>query len=108
MAQNYDLIVIGAGTAARVAAMRVRKAGKSVAVIDSRPYGGTCALRGCDPKKMLRNGAAVVDDVRRMHGKGVIGDAGIDSRPRVGGRLETERGVLDAQGSHFLLHVLCD
>lgn len=80
MAQNYDLIVIGAGTAARVAAMRVRKAGKSVAVIDSRPYGGTCALRGCDPKKMLRNGAAVVDDVRRMHGKGVIGDAGIDWR----------------------------
>lgn len=80
MAQDYDLIVIGAGTAARVAAMRVRKAGKSVAVIDRRPYGGTCALRGCDPKKMLRSGAAVVDEVRRMHGKGVIGDAGIDWR----------------------------
>lgn len=80
MARDYDLIVIGAGTAARVAAMGVRKAGKSVAVIDSRPYGGTCALRGCDPKKMLRSGAAVVDDVRRMHGKGVIGDAGIDWR----------------------------
>lgn len=78
MAQNYDLIVIGAGTAARVAAMRVRKAGKNVAVIDSRPYGGTCALRGCDPKKMLRSGAAVVDDARRMRGKGVIGEAGID------------------------------
>lgn len=80
MAQDYDLIVIGAGTAARIAAMRVRKAGKTVAVIDSRPYGGTCALRGCDPKKMLRTGAAVVDDVRRMHGKGIVGDAGIDWR----------------------------
>lgn len=80
MAKDYDLIVIGAGTAARVAAMCVRKAGKSVAVIDSRPYGGTCALRGCDPKKMLWTGAAVVDDVRRMHGNGVVGDAGIDWR----------------------------
>ena len=80
MARNYDLIVIGAGTAARVAAMRVRKAGKSVAVIDSRPYGGTCALRGCDPKKMLRGGAAVVDDARRMHGKGVVGNTSIDWR----------------------------
>lgn len=45
--------------------MRVRKAGQSVAVIDCRPYGGTCALRGCDPKKMLRHGAAVIDDARR-------------------------------------------
>lgn len=80
MAQNYDLIVIGTGTAARVAAMRVRKAGKSVAVIDSRPYGGTCTLRGCDPKKMLRSGAAVIDDARRMRGKGVSGDAAIDWR----------------------------
>jgi hypothetical protein len=80
MAQNYDLNVIGTGTAARVAAMRVRKAGKSVAVIDSSPYGGTCALRGCDPKKMLRSGAAVIDDARRMHGKGVAGDAAIDWR----------------------------
>lgn len=75
---DYDLVVIGAGTAARVGAMRVRKAGKRVAIVDSHPYGGTCALRGCDPKKMLRAGADVVDRAARMHGKGVIGDAGID------------------------------
>lgn len=31
---TYDLIVIGTGTAAQVAATRVRKAGHSVAVID--------------------------------------------------------------------------
>lgn len=74
---DYDLVVIGAGTAARVAAMRVAKAGKRVAIVDSRPYGGTCALRGCDPKKMLRAGAAVVDHATRMHGKGVVGDTGI-------------------------------
>lgn len=80
MPDTYDLVVIGAGTAARVAAMRVRKAGKSVAVIDCRPYGGTCALRGCDPKKMLRHGAAVIDDARRMRSNGVVGKDCIDWR----------------------------
>jgi glutathione reductase (NADPH) len=38
---TYDLIVIGSGTAAQVAASSVRKAGRSVAVIDHRPFGGT-------------------------------------------------------------------
>ncbi len=51
---DFDLAIIGTGTAAMVAAMRVRSAGWSVAIIDEKPFGGTCALRGCDPKKMLR------------------------------------------------------
>lgn len=74
MAKQYDLIVIGTGTAAQVASNRVRAAGWSVAVIDFRPFGGTCALRGCDPKKMLVSGTETVDAVRRMHGHGVDGD----------------------------------
>src|SRR6266850_6452961 len=74
----YDLIVIGTGTAAQVAAGRVRKAGRSVAVIDHRPFGGTCALRGCDPKKMLVSGAEAIDMARRMRNHGVTGDLRID------------------------------
>src|SRR6266436_1041061 len=74
----YDLIVIGTGTAAQVASGRVRKAGRSVAIIDHRPFGGTCALRGCDPKKMLVSGAEAVDLARRMQGHGVVGDARIN------------------------------
>ncbi len=74
----YDLIVIGTGTAAQVAARRARKAGRSVAVIDHRPFGGTCALRGCDPKKMLVSGAEAIDLSRRMHGRGVAGELRID------------------------------
>ena len=71
---SYDVIVIGTGTAAQVTAVRVRRAGRSVAVIDHRSFGGTCALRGCDPKKMLVSGAEAVDWVRRMHRRGVVGD----------------------------------
>jgi glutathione reductase (NADPH) len=74
----YDLVVIGTGTAAQAASARVRKAGRSVAVIDHRPFGGTCALRGCDPKKMLISGAEAVDLARRMHQHGVGGELHID------------------------------
>ncbi len=56
MNDTYDLVAIGSGTAAQSATARVRTAGWRVAVIDHRPFGGTCALRGCDPKKMLIGG----------------------------------------------------
>src|SRR5260221_7341421 len=75
---DIDLVVIGAGMAARATAMRVRKAGWSVAIVDEKPYGGTCALRGCDPKKMLVAGAEAVDWNRRMRGHGVVGELSID------------------------------
>ena len=74
----YDLVVIGSGTAAQVASARVRKAGRTVAVVDHRPFGGTCALRGCDPKKMLISGAEAVDAGRRMQGHGVPGELRIN------------------------------
>jgi glutathione reductase (NADPH) len=76
--KTYDLVVIGSGTAAQVASARVRAAGWSVAVIDHRPFGGTCALRGCDPKKVLVAGAEAVDWARRMRGRGVAGELRID------------------------------
>ena len=78
MAKQYDLVVIGAGTAAMGAAMRIRNAGWSVGLVDFRPFGGTCALRGCDPKKMLIGGATAADHVRRMIGKGIADDVRID------------------------------
>src|SRR6266581_7045192 len=72
--KTYDLVVIGSGTAAQVASARVRKAGRIVAVVDHRPFGGTCALRGCDPKKMLISGAEAIDAACRMQGHGVTGE----------------------------------
>lgn len=78
MTRRYDLMIIGTGTAAMVAAMRIRAAGWSVAIIDFRPFGGTCALRGCDPKKMLIAGAETVDSVARMRSHGVAGEVRID------------------------------
>ena len=75
---HYDIIVIGVGMAGLNIAKRTASAGKKVAVIDSRPYGGTCALRGCDPKKVLVGAAELVDWQRRMTGHGVTGDVCIN------------------------------
>ena len=71
MTRTFDLIAIGTGSAASTVASRCREAGWQVAVVDLRPFGGTCALRGCDPKKVLVGAAEAVDWIRRMKGKGI-------------------------------------
>ncbi|MGA8220769.1 MAG: NAD(P)/FAD-dependent oxidoreductase [Candidatus Acidiferrales bacterium] len=71
MTRKFDLVVIGTGSAASAVASRCRSAGWQVAIVDSRPFGGTCALRGCDPKKVLVGAAEAVDWARRMKGKGI-------------------------------------
>lgn len=78
MTQKFDLIVIGTGTAGSIIAKKCRSAGWSVAIIDSRPFGGTCALRGCDAKKVLVGAAEISDWARRMQGKGVSQNLQID------------------------------
>ena len=74
MTYSYDLIVIGAGMAGVSAANKCASAGWKVAIVDALPYGGTCALRGCDPKKILRRGAEIIDNARLMRGKGINAD----------------------------------
>jgi glutathione reductase (NADPH) len=67
----YDLVVIGTGVAATTVAWECHSAGWKIAVIDSRPFGGTCNLRGCDPKKVLVGAAEVIDWNHRMGDKGI-------------------------------------
>ena len=68
-----DLIVIGTGSAASAAAHECRSKGWSVAIIDSLPFGGTCPLRGCDPKKVLVEAAKIIDSNQRHENKGITG-----------------------------------
>lgn len=70
MKKSFDVIVIGTGEAGSGVAMHCRAAGWEVAIADSRAFGGTCGLRGCDPKKVLVGAAQVIDWERRMQGKG--------------------------------------
>jgi glutathione reductase (NADPH) len=75
---HFDVLVIGSGTAGQTLAHPIRKAGKTVAVADRRPFGGTCAIRGCQAKKYLVTAAEMVDLTRHMTGNGIGTPATID------------------------------
>jgi glutathione reductase (NADPH) len=78
MEREYDVVVIGTGVAGSDIAWHCRDAGMEVAIVDYRDYGGTCALRGCVPKRVLAGAAGQVAHVRDLEGRGVAGEVAID------------------------------
>jgi glutathione reductase (NADPH) len=72
MVKQYDLIVLGTGLAAWEPTMRCRAAGWRVAVVNDGPFGSTCAVRGCIPKKILAGTAEILDINRRLAEMGII------------------------------------
>lgn len=69
---QFDLVVIGAGTGGAIVARMAAGAGWKTAIVDVEPYGGTCALRGCDPKKMLVAVSEGINWADHMQGKGLV------------------------------------
>lgn len=78
MEREYDVIVIGTGVAGSDVAWHCREAGMHVAITDHQTYGGTCALRGCVPKRVLAGAAEVVARVHDQQGRGIRGEVSID------------------------------
>jgi glutathione reductase (NADPH) len=78
MADLYDLIVLGTGTAGGIPARQCRDSGWSVLNVENRTPGGTCAQRGCDAKKPLVEAAAAVDLVNRLTPPSLKGRVEID------------------------------
>ena len=82
MANEYDVIVIGAGTGGYVAAIRAAQLGLKTAVVEKqKALGGTCLLWGCIPTKALLEHAHALKIVRHAKDWGVTlpaGPVGID------------------------------
>lgn len=68
---HFDVIIIGSGTSAAYCAYGLLDAGKKIAIVDERSFGGTCALRGCQPKKYLVANAEAVASGEHLVGKGI-------------------------------------
>jgi dihydrolipoamide dehydrogenase len=77
--QNFDLVVLGGGSAGYSAAVRAVELGMSVALIEKDKLGGTCLHRGCVPTKALLHSAEVADVAREAAEYGVVATmTGID------------------------------
>ncbi len=70
--KEYDVFVIGTGTAGKKVAFDCAAEGMSVAIADKREYGGTCANRGCDPKKVLVGITEAYQLCKNLEGKGIV------------------------------------
>jgi pyruvate/2-oxoglutarate dehydrogenase complex dihydrolipoamide dehydrogenase (E3) component len=97
LASNYDLVVIGGGTAGLVSAAGAASLGARVALVERDKLGGDCLYRGCVPTKALVKSARVAHLVRHSEDYGVVsGGAEVDF-PAVMDRME---GVIAAAGEH--------
>jgi len=64
---DYDFLVIGAGSGGIASARRASsKYGFKVAIVEAGTLGGTCVNRGCVPKKVMWNAAAIAEAVHDM------------------------------------------
>ncbi len=77
---DFDLVVLGAGTGGYTAAFRAAQLGLKVALVDEDKIGGTCLHRGCIPTKALLESAGLVERVRHAkdYGLTITGEPGID------------------------------
>ena len=69
--KKFDVFVIGSGIAGQTAAKACIAAGLKVAIADRREYGGVCANRGCDPKKVLLGATEAWEKAEQLQGKGL-------------------------------------
>lgn len=104
--QQFDIVVLGGGSAGYATALRAKQLGFSVAVIEKDKLGGTCLHRGCVPTKALLHSAEIADVAREGAAYGVQSSvAGIDIAGvnafrvnLVDGKFKGLQGLLKANG----------
>src|SRR5438093_13575928 len=98
MAEQFDLVVIGAGPGGYVAAIRAAQLGLKVACVDRRAaLGGTCLNVGCIPSKALLDSSELFAQARTGLGRhGVrVGDVQLDLAALMARKNEVVKGLTD-------------
>jgi pyruvate/2-oxoglutarate dehydrogenase complex dihydrolipoamide dehydrogenase (E3) component len=72
--EEFDLVILGGGTGATVAAWTFASEGRRVIVIDRKYIGGSCPNIACLPSKNIIHSAKIVDYVRRSKEFGITHD----------------------------------
>jgi glutathione reductase (NADPH) len=95
MQHTVDVLVIGSGTAGFTLALACRKGGKQVAVVDDKPFGGTCGRRGCEPEKFLVAATEIVQLSQQMTDVGISPPARIEWPALIRAKFSFTSGVPD-------------
>jgi len=74
---HYNVFIIGSGVAGQTVAKACAVKKLKVAITDNREYGGTCANRGCDPKKVLLEFSSLLEKSQRLN------HVGVDKLPKI-------------------------
>ena len=91
MTEKFDVVILGGGNAGFGVSSIAHEAGKSVAMIEERDFGGTCPNRGCTPKKVLVAAAHALDEIDRAGAHGIfVGSAKLDWAKLI----EREKGLI--------------
>src|SRR5512135_1481020 len=101
MAQNYDVVVVGAGPGGYVAAIRASQLGFKTACVEGKYLGGICLNWGCIPTKSLLKSAEVWDTVQHAADHGfMVGNPEFDFSKII----QRSRGIADrmSKGVAFL------
>ncbi len=79
MIQKFDVAIIGGGNAGFGASAVLSEAGKTIAFIEGREFGGTCPNRGCTPKKVLVAAAHALHEIEQAPQHGIdVGEPKLD------------------------------
>ena len=70
---DYDLIIIGAGPAGYVAAIRAGQLGLKTAIVERKHIGGMCLNWGCIPSKTILESAKVYEKTKTLAEFGIDG-----------------------------------
>lgn len=92
MAHEYDLVILGGGTAGYVAAVKASQLGLKTAVVEKAKLGGTCLHKGCISTKSMLKSAEVITTMKQAE------KFGIDSHTpsfKISNIIERKNGVVD-------------
>src|SRR3954451_15850692 len=103
MATQFDAIIIGTGQAGPHLTRRLTAAGKKVAIVERKLFGGTCINTGCTTTKAMVASAYAAHLARRAteFGVTIAGDVGVDM-PRVKARKDAIAGASRDGLEHWL------
>lgn len=71
MSKEYDLVILGGGTAGYVSAIRASQLGKKVAIVEKYKIGGTCLHKGCIPTKSYLKTAEILRYINHSNEYGI-------------------------------------